>query len=44
MDEGFIRKQDFPEVLMKIALNPAGLDVAWTFVRYDPLKHRKSRK
>nr|XP_034173930.1 glutamyl aminopeptidase-like [Osmia lignaria] len=33
MDEGFIRKQDFPEVLIKIALNPVGLDIAWTFVQ-----------
>ncbi|KOC70006.1 Glutamyl aminopeptidase [Habropoda laboriosa] len=32
-DESFIRKQDFATVLIKIAANPAGLDVAWNFVR-----------
>ncbi|XP_026670128.1 glutamyl aminopeptidase-like isoform X2 [Ceratina calcarata] len=33
MDESFVRKQDFSGVLIKIASNPAGLDVAWDFVR-----------
>lgn len=33
-DETFIRKQDFAELLIKIAMNPVGLDVAWNFVRY----------
>ncbi|XP_017765836.1 PREDICTED: glutamyl aminopeptidase-like [Eufriesea mexicana] len=32
-DETFIRKQDFAELLIKIAMNPVGLDVAWNFVR-----------
>ncbi|XP_043581550.1 glutamyl aminopeptidase-like [Bombus pyrosoma] len=32
-DETFIRKQDFAELLMKIAANPVGLDVVWNFVR-----------
>lgn len=33
LDEKFIRKQDFATLLMKIALNPMGLDVAWNFVK-----------
>lgn len=33
LDEEFIRKQDFATLLMKIALNPVGLDVAWNFVK-----------
>ncbi|XP_076628458.1 glutamyl aminopeptidase [Colletes latitarsis] len=32
-NENFVRKQDFADVLVKIALNPTGLDVAWNFVR-----------
>ncbi|CAK9820849.1 Glutamyl aminopeptidase [Anthophora plagiata] len=32
-DETFIRKQDFATVLIKIAANPIGLDIAWNFVR-----------
>nr|XP_003703002.2 PREDICTED: glutamyl aminopeptidase-like [Megachile rotundata] len=33
MDESFVRKQDFAGVLIKIASNPVGLDVVWTFVQ-----------
>ncbi|XP_043517874.1 glutamyl aminopeptidase-like [Frieseomelitta varia] len=32
-DETFIRGQDFATLLIKIAMNPVGLDVAWNFVR-----------
>ncbi|CAL7934472.1 unnamed protein product [Xylocopa violacea] len=32
-DESFIRKQDFADLLIRIAANPAGLDVAWNFIR-----------
>lgn len=33
LDEKFIRKQDFATLLIKIALNPVGVDVAWNFVK-----------
>ncbi|KAK1126499.1 hypothetical protein K0M31_005134 [Melipona bicolor] len=32
-NETFIRGQDFATLLIKIATNPVGLDVAWNFVR-----------
>ncbi|XP_076239351.1 glutamyl aminopeptidase [Calliopsis andreniformis] len=32
-NENFVRKQDFADVLIKIATNPIGLDIAWNFVR-----------
>ncbi|XP_016915887.1 glutamyl aminopeptidase-like [Apis cerana] len=41
LDEKFIRKQDFATLLMKIALNPMGLDVAWNFVKENWMKLRE---
>ncbi|XP_053979682.1 glutamyl aminopeptidase-like [Hylaeus volcanicus] len=32
-DGNLVRKQDFTDVLIKVAMNPAGVDVAWNFIR-----------
>ncbi|XP_032671075.1 glutamyl aminopeptidase-like [Odontomachus brunneus] len=32
-NENYIRRQDFFEVLVRIALNPVGLDIAWNYIR-----------